>query len=139
MRSESTSQEPINKLEWNTNYSVGYTAMDKQHQILFDVINHLVSAQETPLTHEELRTILNELQTYSKAHFEAEEKLMKLMDYSELDAHQRAHEVYREKIIQFGVRLDEGVPDVDLKLLHFLYSWWNDHVQVIDKGYARQS
>ena len=137
MTNQSKSYKPVQKLEWKSSFSVGYKAMDKQHQILFDVINSLVDSQTDPLSESDLRRLLHELQTYSEAHFSAEEKLMELMDYPNLADHRSEHNIYRKQIAELETRIGNTGERIDLELLQFLNNWWLTHVQEVDQGYAR--
>ena len=138
MTDETNSSIPIQKMAWKPSYSVGYASMDRQHQLLFDIINGLIASQNEPLSKNELTKIFNELRTYTDAHFQAEEKLMELNSYPGLDEHRRAHGQYYDSINVIEERMHQGVARVDLELLDFLNSWWIHHVQDLDQGYARR-
>ena len=137
MTNQSKTYKPVQKLEWKSSFSVGYRAMDKQHQILFDVINSLVDVQTQPLSEPDLRRVLQELQTYAEAHFNAEEKLMELMDYPNLAEHRSEHIFYLKQIAEMETRIGTSDERIDLELLQFLNHWWLTHVQEVDQGYAR--
>lgn len=60
-------------LTWSSKYSVGVTAMDNQHTVLFGILNDLHSAMMNGQAQKLTGELLRKLVSYTREHFAAEE------------------------------------------------------------------
>lgn len=126
-----------NTLVWNESYSIDEKQIDSQHKKLFELLNevcHLVQDdQETPL----FSTIkmISELSMYAIFHFREEEKLMKEIQYPDLEEHQAQHKEYIVKINQLKANYQKQDPLINYEILDFLNSWLAKHILIEDMKY----
>ena len=64
-------------ITWKSDYSVGNDIMDKQHQVLVEMINKMHEAMKVGRGGMKQEKLLREMIDYSAMHFAAEEELMK--------------------------------------------------------------
>ena len=99
---------------------------DKQHQVLFEVLDHIKAARTGPGD-------MEKLQNYAENHFAIEEEYMLLLQYPHREEHVRAHDKFRCEL-QIMVN-DQANYDADFQhyLGTFLTEWLTRHVFGIDK------
>ena len=105
---------------WSDEYSVGVPVIDRDHQSLFEIVNHHHDAFERG----ESNTVIASLARYVNEHFEREEHCLAEYGYPDLARHKEAH--YRmRKLIHAVRKLHATRPDwVDEeKFLGFLKDW----------------
>lgn len=99
---------------------------DKQHQVLFEVLDTIKSASVGPRE-------LEKLQDYAENHFAIEEEYMAQLEYPYRDQHILAHNKFREEL----QTLVEQQQNMDAEFQHFvgvfLTEWLTRHVFGIDK------
>ena len=123
-------------LTWEDKYSVGIKEIDEQHKGLFDIINELYEAIKRNKNKEILTDIINKLVKYTEVHFDAEELLMSLYKYPELDEHKKQHGKFTAKIIEFRDNFNPTTLMTSLEVMEFLKQWWMHHVLDTDKQYS---
>jgi hemerythrin len=78
--------------------------------------------------------ILKELTEYTKCHFADEEEYMKSIGYEGLEAQQRAHDSFVDKLENIDVQAIDDNPEEELNsLLEFLLGWLINHILYTDK------
>jgi hemerythrin len=100
---------------------------DAQHQVLFEILDLIKQPSAD-------RQVLCQLKDYTEYHFSLEEQYMRLLDFPGREAHMRAHNRFREEILQLLDDIDE--PDaLDRDIIStFLTEWLTRHVFGIDKA-----
>ncbi len=126
----------MNIVTWGPQYSVGVGKFDKQHQVLFDIINELFSAMSEGKGQTELAEVLNRLINYTKTHFAAEELLMQTYQYPEYPGHLVQHQELTNQVLDFQQQYQEGKIGLSLPMIQFLKSWLTNHILVEDKKYS---
>ncbi|GAB6051857.1 bacteriohemerythrin [Magnetospira thiophila] len=123
---------------WNDKMSVGVETLDNDHKILIDLLNRVHAvAGEGGGDQKVLAKTLDELLDYVRYHFEAEERLMKLAAYPNLEAHQELHKVMGGKVAEKHQELVERGLDEkgSLELMNFLSDWLIRHILREDMKY----
>lgn len=123
-------------IPWLPEYSVGHPTLDRQHHHLLDLLNDLAdcAGQSGSGADSRFHEILNDLAVYAREHFVTEENLLRQYHYDDLAAQQEEHATYEAQLTDivtdaaFG-KLEKGL------LLHFLKSWWLEHILVSDMRY----
>lgn len=122
-------------LEWNDKMSVGVPALDADHQKLLGLVNELhavVRKKESPAV---IGRVLRDLISYTDYHFQAEEQLMRLARYPDLDQHKASHDDLRDKVAGLEARYG-GQPDkAGLAMFDFLSDWLMRHILGDDMKY----
>lgn len=117
-------------------YSVKIKEMDIHHKKIVEFINKLHAAMMEGNGKVVLLPILKELVSYTKYHFEAEEKLMRQYNYENLLVQERKHKLFVEKIIELTEKYNAGSKEMSIDTLKFLKSWLYDHIINEDKLYS---
>ncbi len=99
---------------------------DTQHQMLFKLIDQI---KEEPFDHQ----ILIQLHLYAEHHFSLEEAYMVELDYPQTETHIRAHDRFREELIELTETPSIMNSALQEALSLFLSKWLKLHVFGIDK------
>ena len=127
-----------NAIEWSDAMSCGVDEIDRQHQILVDLLAE-AAAKLTGRANDPLfDRITQDLLAYAIYHFETEEKLMQKYGYAqaapdEAKGHIAAHRHFTEQVVAMRDEARTGFPEADAALLHFLREWLVDHIMNTDK------
>lgn len=123
-------------LVWDSKYSVGVTAMNAQHTVLFEILNQLYDAMTAGRDRAALGDLLARLSDYAHQHFAEEEQMMTAAQYPELEPHRVLHRDLLQKVEDFKLRLKRGELTISLHLLNFLRDWLTQHIQQVDHNYG---
>ncbi len=123
-------------ITWSDNYSVKVSTIDNQHKKLVEIINNLHDAMKTGKGKEAIGKTLNELVSYTKYHFSAEEEMMKKHNYPGFIAHKREHDLLTQKVVDFENDFRAGKSLLTLEVMNFLKKWLVDHILNTDKQYV---
>ena len=121
-------------IDWKDEYSVENALIDKQHQVLFDLVNEVadkIKAGSSP----ELKAVIDRLANYTVGHFKDEEALMKRAGYPGLEDHQMIHSELIDKVQDLQLRLKTNQPVSMITVIRFLSDWLQDHILKDDMAY----
>lgn len=127
-------------IHWKDSFRLGIDDIDAQHKHLFDTaeeIEALLALPDHIDKFDDIVNLLNELRDYTKYHFNAEQKLLLSIHYSNFFAHKVQHDDFITYI--FGLDLDEidhHQHEYVLNILKMLTDWLSQHVLVEDKAWA---
>lgn len=121
-------------LQWTQALAVGVAELDRQHQELFRRAERLIAALRAG-DRGEVLPLLAYLEEYVVHHFEAEERLMRELDYPGLDAHAAAHRAFR---VEYGALRDDlrragPTALVALTVHNWLSDWLRAHIGGMDQ------
>jgi len=125
----------MGKIIWKPEYSVGVVRLDRQHQIIIDVINKLIAKPRLFVTSATIAEVLTELNSYVSEHFLLEEQLLADNGYPDLIDHSEKHTEYGERIAQFYLKSVEKNKNLPEELLSYLGEWWIGHILHEDMKY----
>ena len=120
-----------NDIVWIPEYSVGNKELDEQHKALFAMTNDFFNQNDK----KSAIALFQNLSSYIDLHFEAEESLMRQINYPETDEHVQSHDKLRAKFIQIQDKLDDYDIDLQHKIAMFLYNWLSKHILKSDMKY----
>jgi hemerythrin len=123
-------------MTWSSKYSVGVQAMDKQHTILFGILNDLHDAMMKGQAKQLTGALLRKLVSYTREHFTAEEAVMAASGYAALAQHRVIHRDLTKQVDEFAARYERGESTLNLQLLNFLRDWLANHIQNEDQKYG---
>jgi len=123
-------------LNWDGTDSVGVPELDRDHQYIFDIANHLRSAMHCGLGWTAVGGILSELEVYVEKHFLAEEAFMRTRAFPGLAAHQLEHNGLRGELHELRKRYLEGQTQLAVELMDFLLEAIRNHLEGTDRQYA---
>ncbi len=122
---------------WNTALILGIEKMDNQHKRLVDMTNSLIQAKSAGKDKDIIESLLSDLFIYTVTHFNDEEELMEKSSFEGLADHRDKHLEFRDKIMRFKEKYDNGDSEFSDDLISYLRDWLVDHIQSIDKEYAK--
>lgn len=127
-------------IEWIDKYKTGIELIDKQHKELFRLFNRIYELYNNEFIidkYDQIITAIEELKSYTKYHFEAEEEYMVSIRYKKFFQHKLKHEELINKIdsIDYNI-IDEDQQNHLLELMKFLTEWLVQHVLIEDKQYV---
>ncbi len=134
-----TSSSKINipdLMPWSSKFELSISEIDTHHKELVRLVNLLHKAMRMQKGSNEVSKILKDLAGYTVFHFGFEEELLKRYDYSEYDAHKKAHKDLVEKVLAFQEDFKNGKSTVTLDLMNFLTDWLKNHIMKTDMAYA---
>lgn len=119
---------------WQDSYSIGIDTIDTQHKQLFDIMNKIYVASEEDSDLDVIMPLFDELQDYTKYHFDEEEQYFTTLSQGSIEQHKNEHQFFideLDKIKQQSLRIGT----ISLELLYFLNDWLVNHIQVEDPKY----
>jgi hemerythrin-like metal-binding protein len=120
-------------LEWTPEYAVHVAEIDREHKILFNIVNRLHEAMLNGKGTDVLGKLLEEIMQYTIYHFANEETLMATALYPELHAHVGQHEDLRRKVLAMRERFECGEATMTIELTLFITGWLRNHVMGTDR------
>ena len=118
-------------IQWIPEYSVGHKELDEQHKILFSMINEFFQQEGK----KEVVATFQNLYSYFDLHFEAEENLLRQINYPETAEHLKKHDELRDKLLLLQQKLDNYSLALHHKISFFLYNWLASHILKEDMDY----
>lgn len=120
-------------MPWDERYRTGHPEIDRQHRVLFDLIDRVRAEGEDPFG-EGVQVVLD-LIKYVVQHLGYEEELMHRLAYPEAAGHLQAHRDLTRQVMEMrdgiiGGHLDTG------RLQDFLEAWLVHHIGDTDRCLA---
>ena len=122
-------------LKWKPENELGIPGIDRQHKILVGLINDVMVLKEDPTNMDRVNGLFDRLVFYAREHFMHEEILMEMFDYEGLVPHRKAHQEFLEKIDRIRSRSREDGKIIISEVSSYLYQWFTNHDQGMDRGY----
>ncbi len=117
---------------WNEKYVVGQEVIDRDHKMLFAMINEFYDAFQESGRRRDLGVILAKLVKYAEAHFQREEAIMGANGYPVCQEHHAFHTQLYETIYLLNERLASDPAPLDRQTIAFLKNWLSDHILLED-------
>jgi hemerythrin-like metal-binding protein len=114
---------------------IGILEIDKQHQVLFEVLGRLEAAVDADEIWSAVHFALVELADFVSVHFTVEEALMRLHDYAELESHIAEHRRFSADLVRLktlSIRTD-----VSAEMITLVRTWLVGHIDVTDRAYVQ--
>ena len=121
---------------WTPEMSVGIDSLDNDHKTLISLLNEYVEATDTDEGLMVTDAIFSSLMSYTKYHFDREEKIIEACGYADLESHHELHDVLRQKVLDYRDKqvLSRGTEMTD-EVREFLSSWLQEHILKCDMDY----
>lgn len=119
--------------EWTPDLSTGVSLLDEQHREIYQWLAELQSAADDERTLFGVYS-LTRLKHYTRAHFAAEEALMKAAGYPDLAAHAAEHATFRTRLDE--LHLKSIGQDISKDTVDFLTNWLTSHITRTDMAYV---
>nr|MBS0021810.1 hemerythrin family protein [Gammaproteobacteria bacterium] len=119
---------------WDEQHSVRVRQIDDEHKGMITLLNELNDAMKQRKGREEIARILSKLIVYTKAHFAAEERLMRDHDYAGYLRHKAEHERLLHEISVLEKRFSEGDLLLSFGIMLYLKGWALIHITSCDRA-----
>jgi hemerythrin len=126
----------MERITWNSTFSVGITKIDEQHRRLIDMINLLIDNPDADVHSEPVSEVLVRMTEYALLHFQTEEELMRQYHYPDLNTHEQEHTAFKLKASGFFIQTMDGKKSVPTEILEFLKQWLTHHILNSDMKYS---
>ena len=128
----------VNFIDWDEHFVLGVPVLDRQHENLVNKINYLHQIHsrnaETEI-HEFLNSVYDVV-SYTRYHFNTEEKLMLLSGFHGYTHHRNKHQKYISEVRSKSSRLREGKPQSLDNYIQFLRNWVLLDIAVCDRDFT---
>jgi len=122
--------------KWDESFSVQLPEIDRQHNILINMINdlnyHVKMKQDISFIHRILQGLID----YTVSHFRYEEELIERHGYEHVLEHKEKHKKLIAQILDLQQKAASGEEQIVEELLDFLNEWLSNHIKGTDKHYA---
>jgi hemerythrin len=130
-------------IEWTESLSVGVTAIDEQHKMLFKKADELFEAGKNGKAKDYISKLLAFLDDYTKKHFGDEEKYMQSIHYPEYEAQKKMHTDFIASLAKLKKEYEEsgGNITVIINANQMVVDWLIKHISREDKkigAYAKK-
>ncbi len=122
-------------MDWDAAYAIGQSAVDADHQRLFELFNQFSAAITAGETRESANRFLRELADYSEYHFRREEGLMRASAYPDLAKHKVQHDTFAAFVRKQSTTGDHDREEVQF-LQNYVEMWLCGHILVMDKWFG---
>lgn len=122
-------------LEWTDKMSVGIDTIDADHKKLLSLVNELHSVVRKKEPPDTVGRVLRDLLAYADYHFEAEEQLLRLIRYPDLDRHKEIHGKLKDQVAALEERYRDDPKKGSVKMFDFLSDWLMRHILGEDMKY----
>lgn len=95
-------------IQWNSNFSVNISEIDKQHQHVVSIVNDLNDAMKSGLGKEATAGIIERLFAYAGEHFRTEEMYFDRFGYPQSKTHKAEHAYFVARMREFKKILNAG-------------------------------
>ncbi len=120
-------------------FRTGVPVIDNQHEQYLNLVEQLfVVNSQAHSDDETFKAALRSVLAYSIEHFDAEEALMRSLNYPGYEAHVRKHDEFRLETDRW-CEPEQQLSAPDLRLIElnkWLLVWFCEQTQVYDKGLA---
>lgn len=124
-------------IPWHDSYSVGVDVIDEHHRYLLDWVNHAYKAINEGMGTIEIAKTLFALEQYTQIHFKAEERLMAVYGYAELEQHRQQHRSFEVKLQELREEIRYNPFIVGREMMEYLRDWLFNHILKSDKQSLR--
>jgi len=124
-------------IEWSSIFEIS-PKIDEQHKKLCNILNQLHDSYLKSTETSKLDNILKELQDYTIYHFNTEEELFRIHNYSKIKEHTKEHQYFVSKIDDFTKQYNKNDSLLTYNMLEFLKDWVIEHILNSDKKYIKE-
>ena len=123
-------------ISWDSSFSVNVEMIDKQHQMLVQMVNDLNNAMLNGNEKETIGKLINKLITYAAMHFAREEHYFDTFGYPETDMHKNQHNDFEKKVSAFESDFKADRQSLSQDIMQFLSNWLVEHIKGSDKKFG---
>ena len=118
---------------WTDDLNVNIEIIDAQHKKIIDILNKLYEMhlnEKYTLVNE----VIQELKDFTNYHFDAEEKILKEIDFHEYLDQKTRHDKFKKLLLIYSdFKIVSGLKEMCKNLLFFVQNWFISHIKNVDK------
>lgn len=126
----------VKRQSWNALYALDIPAIDRQHMQFFRIFDKFNALNHSNLDYEVIKSYIDELEKYTKMHFQTEESLLKMSNYDEFGLHVEQHQIFTKKIDEFKIAYGYGNHLLLEQIITFMRKWLIVHISEVDRKYV---
>lgn len=122
--------------KWKDSFNTGIDEIDQQHRSFLETLNeyyNLISIDKKAIINNEL---IGKLKAYVATHFKYEESMLQLINYKELEPHQKQHKYFESRILELDNAQVQQSTEKFNSVLSFLRDWFLNHILEEDRKYV---
>ena len=125
---------PVTFRQWDESMATGIPSVDEQHRRLVAILCQLAAAMEQGRSRAEIGAVLDELRSYTAAHFSYEEECMHSFECPAAQRNAREHLEFVRIVGKFMDDYEANGPTTGLVLrIRDELAWWLDsHIRSVD-------
>jgi len=126
------------RFKWGLELETGIPALDDHHQGIFNCINNFCQKCDEDGGTEEIIAVLDTLHTYTRKHFNYEEGLQRINNFSGLGDQQEQHAVFLAELAELKGTLETTGPSKELAVITKgkMIRWLSHHIKTKDKEFV---
>jgi len=131
-------QETAEIVVWDEKYATGIEVIDVQHKKLVELTNQLYVAciAKPDMLQTVFKEAMHKMVEYVHFHFDDEIKLLKTINYPQLNEHKKMHDILIKDILEAAKEYNEGKHFVPNHFVRTLKDWIFSHIAIHDKTYG---
>lgn len=125
----------IEKIEWDSKYSVGIEEIDACQKKMFELFNQLIDIKKSETDTKTFINMIADINDYSKLYFSTEEKYLRKNGYPDLKTHLKAHRQFTKSFIGLRREIMEDIANLTDDMILELRGWMINHILTLDAFY----
>ena len=121
-------------LVWKSEFLVGIEPIDRQHKVIFDSLLAIENSLDKRDPWHIVEWFITELEKSIVSHFLAEETLLELFQYPQIELHRAQHSKLKAGIKELEQTLKQSMSTT--ALVPYFEQWFIKHVLAEDRGYV---
>lgn len=126
----------VKRQSWNVLYALDIPAIDKQHMQFFRIFDKFNALNHINLDFDVIKNYIDELEKYTRTHFQTEESLLRMAKFEEFDFHVEQHQIFIKKINEFKIAYGYGNHLLLEQIITFMRKWLIVHISEVDRKYV---
>jgi len=127
---------------WNDSFTLGFEELDNQHKHLFEIgtrLHELIERVDFDDLYDEIVEAVEELDSYTRYHFESEEAFFDGHGFSQSEEHKKEHQKFIDYLEALDLSsIDENQQDTLVDLVKFIAKWIFKHINNSDMVYSHE-
>ena len=113
------------------------SGLDEEHRRIMSALNRLHCMEEEGIEESVLRSILQDLLSYTEKHCLHEEEMMHSCSFDGYNSQRKAHQrmIQKTRELISGIR-EKDEMDLFYRSVTLLNQWWVNHIQMMDREYV---
>ena len=126
----------VEKIEWDSKYSVDIEEIDTLQKKMFDLFNQLIDISKTEIDTKACINMISEINEHSKLYFGTEEKYLRKKRYPDFGTHSKAHRQFIKRSISLRREISEDIANLTDDVIIELRDWMINHILTLDFFYV---